>query len=257
TDHWLSPLSIRAPANFDGIRVDNLTQSEAIDLIEKMIATRRHHRMVVVNASKLVLAERDERLRRVLQTSDLVTADGMSVAWASRFSRKFGGDLVDRVTGIDTFTDLCQRAAERGWRVYLLGAAPGVAEKAAVSLQTRFPNLIITGCSHGFFPEPESPVVAATIASTQADVLFVAMGSPKQEFWMAEFGPLTQTAFCLGVGGSFDHVAGNIKRAPRWMQRAGLEWFHRFALEPRRLWRRYLIGNFQFLLYLLRLLQAR
>lgn len=246
----------RPPALFGSVRVDNVTQSETLDLIESLIRSGGHHRMVVVNASKLVLAEKDLLLREILVTSDIITADGMSVVWASRCSRNFGAGLVERVTGIDTMTELSQRAAQKGYRVFLLGAAPGVAQAAAHQLQCVYPGLRVVGCHDGYFPDSESIRVASMIQESRPDILFVAMGSPKQEHWLATYGAQTGAAFCIGVGGSFDHIAGRVRRAPRWMQKVGLEWLFRFAQEPRRLWRRYLIGNAEFVSFLLRLRQT-
>ncbi|HMZ78538.1 MAG TPA: WecB/TagA/CpsF family glycosyltransferase [Acidobacteriota bacterium] len=248
--------ALRPPAIFGSVRVDNVTQSETLDLIESFIRSGEHHRMVVVNASKLVLAEQDLKLREILVTSDIITADGMSVVWASRCSRNFGAGLVERVTGIDTMIELSQRAAQKGYRIFLLGAAPGVAQAAAQQLQTDFPGVHIVGCQDGYFPDSESVHIASMIRASRSDILFVAMGSPKQEHWLATYGAQTGAAFCIGVGGSFDHIAGRVQRAPRWMQKAGLEWLFRFAQEPRRLWRRYLIGNAEFVSFLIRLIRA-
>lgn len=248
--------ALRPPAIFGSVRVDNVTQSETLDLIESFIRSGEHHRMVVVNASKLVLAEQDLKLQEILVTSDIITADGMSVVWASRCSRNFGAGLVERVTGIDTMIELSQRAAQKGYRIFLLGAAPGVAQAAAQQLQTDFPGVHIVGCQDGYFPDSESGHIASMIQASRPDILFVAMGSPKQEHWLASYGAQTGAAFCIGVGGSFDHIAGRVQRAPRWMQKAGLEWLFRFAQEPRRLWRRYLIGNAEFVSFLIRLIRT-
>lgn len=248
--------ALRPPAIFGSVRVDNVTQSETLDLIESFIRSGEHHRMVVVNASKLVLAEQDLKLQEILVTSDIITADGMSVVWASRCSRNFGAGLVERVTGIDTMIELSQRAAQKGYRIFLLGAAPGVAQAAAQQLQTDFPGVHIVGCQDGYFPDSESGHIASMIQASHPDILFVAMGSPKQEHWLASYGAQTGAAFCIGVGGSFDHIAGRVQRAPRWMQKAGLEWLFRFAQEPRRLWRRYLIGNAEFVSFLIRLIRT-
>jgi N-acetylglucosaminyldiphosphoundecaprenol N-acetyl-beta-D-mannosaminyltransferase len=232
-----------------GVAVDAVDEREALERIEAMVAEDRPHLMVVVNASKLVLADDDARLREILARADLVTADGMSVVWGARLAGR--GRLPGRVTGIDTMERLVARAAERGWRVYFLGAKREAVEGAVAVLRARHPRLVVAGFRDGYFAGRE-PEVVAEVRAAGADLLFVAMGSPKQEFFLAENLAALGARFALGVGGSFDHVAGLSRRAPLWMQRAGLEWLHRLLSEPRRLWRRYLLGNARFAALLLR-----
>jgi len=234
---------------FGRVPVDAIDQASAIDRIEAMIAEDRPHMMVVVNASKLVLAAGDERLTGILERADLVTADGMSVVWGARV---LGGRLPGRVTGIDTMELLVARAAKRGWRVFFLGAKPEAVAAAVDNLRRANPGLAVAGFRDGYFRGRGAEVVA-TIRAAAPDVLFVAMGSPAQEVFFDEHLGDLGARFCLGVGGSFDHIAGLSRRAPVWMQRAGLEWLHRFASEPRRLWRRYLIGNARYAALLVRL----
>ena len=236
-----------------GVRVDALDEREALGRIEAMVAEGRPHMMAVVNASKLVLASEDARLAEVLRRADLVTADGMSVVWGAR---ALGARLPGRVTGIDTMERVVALAAERGWRVFFLGAKQEAVEGAVANLRRAHPRLVVAGLRDGYFAGREREVVAE-VRAARPDVLFVAMGSPAQELFLAEHLGELGASFALGVGGSFDHVAGHVRRAPRWMQRAGLEWLHRFALEPRRLWRRYLFGNARFALLLLRERQGR
>jgi N-acetylglucosaminyldiphosphoundecaprenol N-acetyl-beta-D-mannosaminyltransferase len=222
-----------------GVEVDAVDEREALERIDAFVVSRRPHLMVVVNASKLVLASEDERLRRILERADLVTADGMSVVWGAKLA---GGRLPGRVTGIDTMEAHVARAAARGWRVFFLGAKPEAVERAVANLRARHPSLEVAGYRDGYFAGREAEVVEEVRASN-ADLLFVAVGSPAQEYFLDEHLDALGVPFALGVGGSFDHVAGFSRRAPRWMQRAGLEWLHRLASEPRRLWRRYLVGN--------------
>ena len=231
-----------------GVGVDAVTGAEALDRIEAMVASGRPHLMAVVNASKLVLASGDPDLRRVLERADLVTADGMSVVWGARL---LGGRLPERVTGIDTMTRLVERAAARGWRVYFLGATQEALELAVANLRRAHPTLAVAGLHDGYFRGREGEEVER-IRAARSHLLFVAMGSPAQERFLGENLERLGVPFSLGVGGSFDHIAGLSRRAPRWMQRAGLEWAHRLASEPRRLWRRYLFGNARFALLLLR-----
>jgi N-acetylglucosaminyldiphosphoundecaprenol N-acetyl-beta-D-mannosaminyltransferase len=231
-----------------GVEVDAVTQAEALDRVEAMIETRRPHLMAVVNASKLTLANDDQELRRVLARADLVTADGMSVVWGVR---ALGARLPGRVTGIDTLEALVARAAERGWGVYFLGATERAIEDAVANLRRANPSLKVAGYHHGYFRGREAEVVEA-VRAARPDLLFVGMGSPAQEMFLAEHLEQLGVPFSLGVGGSFDHLAGHVRRAPLWMQRAGLEWLDRLAREPRRLWRRYVFGNARFGMLLVR-----
>ena len=200
--------------------------------------------MAVVNAAKVVAASRDEKLRRVLAEADLVTADGMSVVWASYV---LGQPLKQRVTGIDLFERLVEHAARVGLSVYFLGARENSVRGVVERFVSHHPNLLVAGYRDGYFHPSESASVAEVIKQSRADLLFVAMGSPAQEYWIATNLVPSGARFALGVGGSFDHLSGLSRRAPRWMQRIGLEWFYRFLREPRRLWRRYLIGNAAFI----------
>lgn len=225
-----------------GVEVDAVTPGEALDRIEAMIEARRPHLMVVVNASKLTLAKDDPELRRVLARADLVTADGMSVVWGARL---LGARLPDRVTGIDTMQAVVERGAERGWRVFFLGATERAVTEAVARLRLRHPNLKVAGYHDGYFRGREAEVVDL-VRAARPDVLFVGMGSPAQEAFLDANLERLGVPFSLGVGGSFDHVAGHVKRAPVWMQRVGLEWLDRLAREPRRLWRRYVFGNARF-----------
>ncbi len=223
-----------------GVAVNNFSQRETIDAIEGLIARGGSHYMVVVNAAKVVAARGDEQLRRALAEADIVTADGMSVVWASRLLSR---PLKERVTGIDLFERLVERAAAKGWSVYFLGARRESVEGVVARFTRRFAGLKVAGFRDGYFTQNESAAVASKIKQSRADILFVAMGSPAQEHWIARWLGETGVGFALGVGGSFDHLSGLQRRAPRWMQQAGLEWLHRLAREPRRLWRRYLVGN--------------
>ncbi|HXF41501.1 MAG TPA: WecB/TagA/CpsF family glycosyltransferase [Blastocatellia bacterium] len=222
----------------------NLTEDETVAEIDKLIADKRPHYAAVVNAAKIVAANQDERLKQILLEADLVTADGMSVVWASRI---LGGPLKQRVTGIDLFERLIEHAAHRGLSVYFLGAREESVRGMVERFTNKYPPLRIAGYHNGYFEESESQSLAETIRLSGADLLFVAMGSPAQEYWIASNIENAGVRFALGVGGSFDHVSGLARRAPRWMQRIGFEWLYRLSREPRRMWRRYLIGNSVFI----------
>lgn len=238
-----------ATSDIAGIGVYNLSEDETIAAIERLVDAGGSHYAAVANAAKIVAATNDERLKRALLEADLVTADGMSVVWASRI---LGQPLKQRVTGIDLFERLVGRAAERGWAVYFLGARDESVRGTVERLTRAHPGLRVAGYRNGYFDSSESTAIAETIKRSSADLLFVAMGSPAQEYWIATNVGLTGVRFALGVGGSFDHVSGLARRAPGWMRRSGLEWLYRLIREPRRLWRRYLIGNSVFLWLIVR-----
>ena len=227
-----------------GIRIADLSEDEAVEMIEKLVSEGGTHYGAVVNAAKIAGADKDEQLKRVLLEADVVTADGMSVVWASRL---FGEPLRERVTGIDLFERLVDRAAARGLSLYFLGAQDESVRQTVELFANRHPGLRVAGYRNGYFATTDSDAVAEAIKQSNADLLFVAMGSPTQEFWIASNLERTGVRFALGVGGSFDHLSGKVARAPRWMQRFGLEWFHRLIREPRRLWKRYLVGNLRFM----------
>lgn len=226
-----------------GIPVDNLTLSEAVDRISEMISRGGQHYAVVVNAAKAVVADRDDALRQVLLGADLITADGMSVVWASRM---LGTPLKERVAGIDLCERLVERAASRNLSAFFLGASDQSVRGTVEHFLSRHPALRVAGFRDGYFPPAEAGEVADTIKRSGADLLFVALGSPAQERWIATWLGRTGARFALGVGGSFDHFSGRARRAPLWMRGAGLEWLYRLLSEPRRLWKRYLIGNIAF-----------
>jgi N-acetylglucosaminyldiphosphoundecaprenol N-acetyl-beta-D-mannosaminyltransferase len=232
-----------------GIKIHNLSEDEAVKKIASWITQDGSHYLAVVNAAKIVNAQSDQELREILHRADLVTADGMSVVWASRL---LGQPLKQRVTGIDLFERLVGAAAERNWSVYFFGARQEAVTKVATTFKARFPNLRVAGFRNGYFTAQENRPIVEEIKQSKADLLFVAMGSPAQEKWIAANFKQTGVHFALGVGGSFDHLAGLVRRAPRWMQQAGLEWLHRLLLEPHRLWRRYLVGNTRFILLVLK-----
>jgi N-acetylglucosaminyldiphosphoundecaprenol N-acetyl-beta-D-mannosaminyltransferase len=226
-----------------GIDVYNLSEDEAVAAIDRLLADGGPHYMAVVNAAKIVAARGDERLRRALAQADIVTADGMSVVWASR---ALGRPLKARVTGIDLFERLVGHAATAGLSVYFLGARDEAVRGLVERFASRHPSLRVAGYRNGYFEPSESSAIAETIRRSGADLLFVAMGSPAQEYWISSNLEATGARFALGVGGSFDHLSGLVRRAPAWVQGAGLEWLYRLSREPRRLWRRYLIGNTAF-----------
>jgi N-acetylglucosaminyldiphosphoundecaprenol N-acetyl-beta-D-mannosaminyltransferase len=234
----------RRRVSVTGVEVDNLSVDETVAEIRALTKEPGFHYMAVVNAAKMVATRKDLSLKRILDSADIVTADGMSIVWASWL---LGRPLRERVTGIDMLARLLQLATAEGLSVFFLGSKQEVVAAAVQEYRAAYPRLQVAGHRNGYFSEHESKTVAQEIKLTGADLLFVGMGSPAQEKWIAQHGAASGVRFAMGVGGSFDHVTGAVPRAPLWMQRAGLEWLHRLIREPRRMWRRYLIGNTRFI----------
>jgi len=233
-----------------GCKIDNLTMQETLDKIAGFIHSRTPHQHVAVNVDKLVKASRYPALRRIINACALVNVDGMAVVWASRV---LGTPLKERVAGIDLFDALMGRAAQCGWRVFLLGAQEAVVAGVAAHYEKKLPGLTICGWRNGYWQgREEAAQVANMVRASRADLLFVAISSPQKEQFLDRYQGAMQVPFAMGVGGSFDVVAGKVKRAPRWMQRTGLEWFYRFLQEPRRMFRRYFIEDIVFVWLLLK-----
>lgn len=232
-----------------GVPIDNLTLAETVDRVEELIRRGPTHQHVVVNVDKVVKLQRDPQLRDAIRACDLINADGQPIVWASRW---LGRPLKERVTGIDLFQALIARCAERGHRPFLLGARQTVVERVAAILRERHPTLQLAGVRNGYWEPAEEAAVVATVRAARPSMLFVAMSSPKKEFFLNRWKHEMQVPFVMGVGGTFDVVAGLVKRAPRWMQRCSLEWLYRLLQEPRRMWRRYLIDGPQFFVLLFR-----
>lgn len=237
-----------------GCQIDNLTMEETLQTIEGFIRTGKPHQHVVINVDKLVKASRDGELRRIINNCALINVDGMPVVWASRLLRK---PLKERVAGVDLFEALMRRSAEKGWRVYLLGAQEEVVSGVKQVYGREYPGLMIAGYRNGYWKPEEEAEVVEHIKAAQADLLFVAISSPKKEHFLGCYQEKMKVPFAMGVGGTFDVVVGKVKRAPIWMRNSGLEWFYRFLQEPRRMFKRYFIDDMFFLWLLLKELMRR
>lgn len=231
-----------------GISIDNLSMEEALDRMRAQLSGSGKGYVATPNVDHIVRLQRDEEFREVYRNAALVVPDGMPVLWASRF---LGRPLKERVTGSDLVPAVCRIAAELGSGVFFLGGNEGVAEKAAENLARAFPGLRVAGsyappCGFDADPEENRKAIDA-VRRSNADLLFIALGAPKQEKWIARhIGDLpVKLALCIGC--ALDYQAGAAKRAPLWMRRGGLEWLWRIGLEPRRLARRYLVEDMAFL----------
>jgi N-acetylglucosaminyldiphosphoundecaprenol N-acetyl-beta-D-mannosaminyltransferase len=241
-----SPPNRAWPIGLLGVPFDSVTKTEAVARIEAMIATRRPHYVVTANVDFLVKAQRDVELRRILLEADLVLCDGAPLLWASRW---LGNPLPERAAGADVVPLLVRAAAEKGHRVFLLGAGPNVAAEAANRLQSQHPALVIAGHYSPPFRdllEMDFPEIASRVKAARPDILLVSFGCPKQEKWIAMHYHLLEVPVLVGVGATLDFIAGRVNRAPVLMQRTGTEWIFRLAQEPRRLARRYADDLFSF-----------
>lgn len=232
-----------------GLQVDALTAEDVVHLAESSAASRQRLMIGVVNAAKVVHLRSDRLLRDSLLECDVLLADGQSVVWASRL---LGQPLPERVAGIDLFELLLGLADREHRSVYLLGARPEVLRAVEQRIGVSWPGARIAGSRDGYFDSSESAQIAADIASSGADMLFLGMPSPTKEIFLATHGAALGVPVLHGVGGSFDVLGGVTKRAPERWQRWGLEWLYRVIQEPGRLWKRYLTTNTAFLFLLVR-----
>ncbi|PID21736.1 glycosyltransferase [Sporosarcina sp. P3] len=222
-----------------GVSVNTENYDELIPKVFENIETGKKSLIVAINPEKLMKAKEDPELKALLNRAEFQIPDGIGVILASKLQK---GQIRSRVTGIDMMDRVVQEAAARGKRIFLYGAKPGVAEEAAAKLQVLHPNIQIAGVQHGY--EKNIQVVLDTINEAQPDILFVAMGSPKQEQWIEQYRDQLHPVVFQGVGGSFDVLAGNIKRAPAVFQKAGAEWLYRLLLEPSRIKRQMNLPKF-------------
>jgi len=225
-----------------GVEVDALTMEQTVARIMELVTAGVPVQHVVLNASKVVMMSKDDRLKSVISACPIVNADGQSVVVASRLLRQ---RLPERVAGIDLFTELVARAASDGRSVYFLGARDEVLQEMTSRFLAQYPTLRIAGSRNGYWADDAE--VVTEVRAAAPDLLFLAIPSPRKEFWLAEHMPAMGVPFAMGVGGSFDVVAGKVKRAPVWVQRIGCEWVYRLVQEPRRMWKRYLVGNTSFI----------
>lgn len=225
--------------------IHDLSMQETLQIVESTISKGEQLHHVVVNAGKIVAMQKDLQLRQSVNKSDLINADGQAVVWASKV---LGKPLKERVAGIDLMVNLVQLAHQKNYKIFFFGAKEKVVKKVVETYTNKYSPNIIAGYRNGYFKKDEEQSIATQIAKSGANILFVAISSPTKENFLFENKSLLQKInFVMGVGGSFDVVAGKVKRAPLWMQRVGLEWFYRFAQEPKRMWKRYLLGNSKFI----------
>lgn len=230
---------------------DAATREQVVDSVAEMIRSGGRGYLCTVNVAILMMMRKNPRLGEFVRRAAYVVADGQPLIWASRL---LGSPLPERVPGVDLIEALSERAAREGFAIYLLGSRREVVEKVGAALTEKYPALQVRGMEDGYFEEEQAHSKITAIAGTGAKMLFVGMGVPRQEFFLDDHWNDLGVPFAVGVGGSFDVIAGLRKRAPGLMQTLGLEWLYRLLQEPRRLWKRYLVTNTQFLFLLARAL---
>lgn len=215
-----------------GMRVDRVDMAGALALVERFIQERTPRHIVTADASMVVTAAEDPEFAAIVNDADLVTPDGAGILWATKH---LGDALPAKVSGVDLAARCCALSAEKGWRLFFFGAAPGVAEEAKARMQARHPGAHIVGFRDGFFELGDEPAIVAQIRQARPDILLVALGIPKQEKFIRRHKAALNVPVSIGVGGTFDVFSGTARRAPVWMQNAGLEWAYRLAANPKKI----------------------
>ncbi|EOU1110678.1 WecB/TagA/CpsF family glycosyltransferase [Clostridium perfringens] len=232
--------------NFLNTEIDNLTMNEALDRAEELIIKKKPSYVVTPNVDHIVKLEDDKEFQDVYKNADLILTDGMPLIWISKIK---GNQIKEKISGSDFFPKLCERASEKGYSLFLLGAAEGVAAKAAKNLKEKYNGLNIVGTyspSYGFEKkDDEIKMIIEMVNKAKPDILAVGLGAPKQEKFLHKYRNDLNVPISLAIGASIDFEAGNINRAPKWMQNCGLEWFYRLCKEPKRMFKRYIIDDFK------------
>ena len=226
-----------------GINVCTASSTGLLAMAKDDVVQKHKRFIVAINPEKILKAKKDPELAALLNSADYQIPDGIGVVIASKLKK---GNIKERVTGIDCMEMLCHLAAENRYKIFLYGAKPGVATKAKEVLETRYPGILIADCIDGYCGD--NAHIVEQINASGADIVFAALGSPKQEYWITENMDTIHAKIFQGVGGSFDVICGNLKRAPRWMQKCGLEWLYRLLLQPKRIFRQIKMIGFLFLL---------
>lgn len=221
-----------------GVRIDRESMQETVTKIKKVVENHQVIQVITANPELIYATGKDARLKQLINSAQIVTPDGVGVVWAAKH---LGYPVAERVTGIDLVEALFPVAAEKGWRVFLLGSKPGVAELAAQKVEAKHPGFVWQA-EHGYFSREEEPALLEKIHEFKPDLLLVGLGAPQQEFWI--FSHLDLGTVTIGVGGSFDALAGLNKRAPQWIQDLRLEWLYRLVRQPQRLRRQLVLPRF-------------
>lgn len=214
-----------------GVKVDAVTMAQAVERVASLIAAGKPSMVATANAEMLLRATHDDELKTILNAANLVVPDGAGTVWAARH---LGKHMPERVAGFDLVQELMKLAPARSWKFFLFGSAPAIADKAKAKAESLYPGIKIVGTRNGYFTAADEPEIISQIKASRADVLLAALGVPKQEKWLAAHMNDLNVPVSIGVGGTFDVMAGVVKRAPLWMQKARLEWLFRAMLQPSR-----------------------
>ena len=224
--------------------IDVLTVRETIDLVDEYVRQKEPLHLMGVNADKINELNENERLKQIVNSCGIINADGASVIKASKY---LGIPLPERVAGIDLMQSLIKLSEKKGYSVYLLGAKQEIVEKTAKVIKEQYPKLKLLGIHNGYFKESDWPEISRELKKLKPDFVFVGITSPMKEYLIEFLQDDGNDSVFMGVGGSFDVISGSIPRAPKWMQNSGLEWLFRVIQEPRRLFKRYFVGNWIFI----------
>ena len=235
--------SNRPRVHLHGVGLDLVSLHGAAERLRSFLDSPICRQVVTVNLDFLTMAERNSKFREIINQADLAVADGMPLVWASRLTH---APLTERVAGVELVDESCKLAVEHGRSVFMLGGGTGVADRAAETLRARYPGIVIAGTYSppiGPLTPAEDQRILELVEQARPAFLFVALGAPRQDVWIRAHRHRLAASVAIGVGCTLDLLAGKVSRAPKWMQRSGLEWAYRLGQEPQRLWRRYLVND--------------
>ena len=235
-------MQIKEPVNILDVPVHPFTMQEAVSVLENSIANGEQAFVVTANAEIIMMCQQDAEYKKIVsQDAQLVLPDGAGAVWAGRH---LGYKVPERVAGFDLYCNLLKEAAAKGYKAYFFGGSPGIAEAAKAKSEELYPGVQVVGCRNGYFKEEESQAIIEEINASGADMLFAALGAPKQEKWLVRYRDQLKPKILMGIGGSFDVFAGKMERAPKWMQDASLEWLFRLYKQPSRFMRMMALPKF-------------
>lgn len=235
-------MQIKEPVKILDIPVHPLTMGEAVSVLEESITSGEQAFVVTANAEIIMMCQEDAGYKKIVsQDAQLVLSDGAGAVWAGRH---LGYKIPERVAGFDLYCQLLDKAAQKGYKAFFFGGSPGIAEAAKAKSEELYPGVQVVGCRNGYFKEEESQAIIEEINASGADMLFAALGAPKQEKWLVRYREQLKPKILMGIGGSFDVFAGKMERAPKWMQDASLEWLFRLYKQPSRFMRMMALPKF-------------
>lgn len=235
-------MQMKKPVKILGVPVHPLTMNESVAVLEEKLQKKEQAFVVTANAEIIMMCQQDKEYNNIVsEQADLVLPDGAGAVWAGRY---LGNEVPERVAGFDLYNQLLKLSADKGYKAYFFGGAPGVAEAAKNKAEELYPGVQIVGCRNGYFTEAEEENIIKEINDAAPDMLFVALGAPKQEKWLVKYHNQLKPRVLMGIGGSFDVLAGKMERAPKWMQEASLEWAFRLYKQPSRFMRMLALPKF-------------